>query len=102
MVSFKNEPSFWYSSINKGHFGNKKVIWANGSSGVIIDNNGEYGLTQFSRAIVDDVENLYNIKKALESEKFIKEVMLFKNGLGHKYNNKVISMLKKDFWKEFI
>jgi hypothetical protein len=35
-------------------------------------------------------------------EKFIKEVMLFKNGLGHKYNNKVISMLKKDFWKEFI
>lgn len=102
MVSYKNEPSFWYSSINKGHFGNKKVIWANGSSGVIIDKNGDYGLTQFSRAIVDDLENLENIKKALESEKFIKEVMLFKNGLGHKYNNKVISMLKKDFWKEFI
>ena len=102
MVSYKNEPSFWYSNINKGHFGLPKVIWANGSSGVIIDESGEYGLTQFSRAIVDDVENLENIKKAIESDKFIKEVMLFKNGLGHKYNNKVISMLKKDFWKEFI
>jgi hypothetical protein len=102
MVSYKNEPSFWHSSINKGHFGNKKVIWANGSSGVIIDINGDYGLTQFSRAIVDEPENLENIKKALESERFIKEVMLFKNGLGHKYNNKVISMLKKDFWREFI
>lgn len=102
MVSFKNIPTFWYSNINKGHFGIPKVIWANGSSGVIIDDKGEYGLTQFSRAIVDDSENLLNIKKALESDKFIKEVMLFKNGLGHKYNNKVISMLKKDFWKDFI
>ena len=103
MVSYKNIPTFLYSSRNdRGHFGLPKVIWASGSSGVIIDYKGEYGLTPFSAAIVDDVENLDNIKKALESEKFIKEVMLFKNGLGHKYNNKVISMLKKDFWKEFI
>ena len=102
MVSYKNEPSFWYSCVDKGHFNRRKVIWANGSSGVIIDENGDYGLTQFSRAIVDDIENLEKIKKALESDKFIKEVMLFKDGLGHKYNNKVISMLKKDFWKDFI
>lgn len=103
MVSYKNIPTFLYSSRNdRGHFGQPKVIWASGSSGVIVDYKGEYGLTPFSAAIVDDVENLDNIKKALESEKFIKEVMLFKNGLGHKYNNKVISMLKKDFWKDFI
>lgn len=103
MVSYKNIPTFLYSSRNdRGHFGQPKVIWASGSSGVIIDYKGDYGLTPFSAGIVDDVENLDNIKKALESEKFIKEVMLFKNGLGHKYNNKVISMLKKDFWKEFI
>lgn len=103
MVSHKNIPTFLYSSRNdRGHFGQPKVIWASGSSGVIIDYKGDYGLTPFSAGIVDDVENLENIKKALESEKFIKEVMLFKNGLGHKYNNKVISMLKKDFWKEFI
>jgi hypothetical protein len=103
MVSYKNIPTFIYSSRNdRGHFGIPKVIWASGSSGVIIDYKGEYGLTPFSAAISDEPENLENIKKALESEKFIKEVMLFKNGLGHKYNNKVISMLKKDFWKEFI
>jgi hypothetical protein len=103
MVSYKNVPTFIYSSRNdRGHFGIPKVIWASGSSGVIIDYAGEYGLTPFSAAIVDEPKNLENIKKALESEKFIKEVMLFKNGLGHKYNNKVISRLKKDFWKEFI
>jgi len=102
MVSYKNIPTFTYSKINRGHVGLTKVIWAQGSSGVIVDKNGEYGMSEFSAAIVDDIENLEKIKKALESEKFIKGVMLFKNGLGHKYNNKVISMLKKDFWREFI
>ena len=108
MVSYKDVPTFTYSNVNRfkgehrGHFGFSKVIWAQGSSGVIIDKNGEFGMSEFSAAIFDDVENLENIKKALQSEKFIKDVMLFKNGLGNKYNNKVISMLKKDFWKEFI
>ena len=59
-------------------------------------------MSEFSASIFDYPENLDNIKKAIQSDKFIKEVMLFKNGLGNKYNNKVISMLKKDFWKEFI
>jgi len=102
MVSYKNEPTFWYSNTNKGHFGSAKVIWANGSSGVITDKEGKYGLTQFSRAIIDDVENLEYIEKALKNQDFIDKVMLYKHGLGHKYNNKIISMLRKDFWKEFI
>lgn len=103
MVSYKNIPTFLWSNRNdRGHFGRSKVIWASGSSGIIVDEDGEYALTPFSCAIIDSVENLENIKKALESEKFIKNIMLFKNGLGHKYNNKLISMLRKDFWKEFI
>lgn len=102
MVSYKDEPTFWYSKSDKGHFGQKKVIWGNGSSGVIVDKDGKYGLTQFSRAIVDDSDNLDNIMKALKNQVFIDKVMLYKHGLGHKYNNKIISMLRKDFWKDFI
>lgn len=102
MVSYKDEPTFWYSRSDKGHFGQKKVIWGNGSSGVIVDKDGKYGLTQFSRAIVDDSDNLDNIMKALKNQVFIDKVMLYKHGLGHKYNNKIISMLRKDFWKDFI
>lgn len=103
MVSHKNVPTFLWSTRNdRGHFGQSKVIWASGSSGIILDNKGEYALTPFSCAIIDDQENLENIKRALESDKFIKKIMLFKNGLGHKYNNKIISMLKKDFWKSFM
>jgi hypothetical protein len=92
-----------YSSVNdRGHFGVPKVIFTNGSASYpIVDMSGDYGLTQFAYAIVDEPENLENIQKALSSEEFIKNVMLFR-GLGNIYNRKIISTLKKDFWKEFI
>ena len=93
---------YWSNTNNKGHFGVSKVIFGNGASGVITDPNGEYGLTQFAYAIVDDIENLENIKTALQSEKFIKNIMLFKNSLGDKYNRKLLNNFRKDFWKEFI
>jgi hypothetical protein len=98
-----NIPTFYYSSRNdRGHFGIPKVIWANGATGVFIDYNGEFGLTPFAQAIIDDVENFENIKTALQSEKFIREIMGFKHSLGDKYNRKIISQFRKDFWKEFI
>lgn len=94
---------FKYSNLNnRGHFGLPKVIWTNGSSSYpIIDETGEYGLTEFSYAIVDDVKNLKYIQTALMSDRFLKEVMSFR-GLGNIYDKKIISTLKKDFWKEFI
>lgn len=99
-VRSNNTPTFKWSSINnKGHFGIPKVIFSNGASGVLSDTLGEYGMTQFSYGIIDDIENLENIKKALESEYFIKKIMLFKNSLGDKYNRKLLSNLRKDFWK---
>lgn len=95
-------PTFWYSNHDKKHFGIPKVVWANGASGVFVDEQGSYGLTQFAYAIIDDVSNLENIKKAMMTDKFIKEVMGFKKSLGDKYNRKIISTFRKDFWKEFI
>jgi len=94
---------FRYSSINnKGHFGIPKVIWSNGISTPIVDMNGEYGMTEFSYAIFDDVENLEKIKKAMLNPEFIK-LMSFSDGMtGHRYNYKAISLFRKDFWKEFI
>lgn len=95
----------WYSSKNNnGHFDIPKVIWSNGrviSVGTIADKNGDYGLTQFSYAIVDSVENLDNIKKAMDSSKFRKVMELCSVGVMG-INKRVISTFRKDFWKEFI
>jgi hypothetical protein len=97
-----NEIGLWYSSQNNGHFNIPKVIFASGASGVYVDDKGEYGIMNFACGIVDEVENLPLIQKALLNEKFIKNIMGFKASLGDKYNRKMISTFRKDFWKEFI
>jgi hypothetical protein len=99
----KNDVNLWYTNDNKrGHFGKSKVIWSNGSgTRPIIDKEGKFGVMNFSYAICDKPENLKNIAKALESKKML-EIMkhnLFTNGI---YNNTIIKMFKKDFWKDFI
>jgi len=104
-VNYLSEPNIWYSNTNiNGHFGKPKVVWSNGrisSVGSFIDNNGEYGLMEYSSAIVDKVENLTNIKRALDSKKFKDLMELCAVGM-QTINYKVVSMFKKDFWKEFI
>lgn len=91
-----------YSSIDKGMFGKPKVLFGIGSQvgGIFIDYAGKYGLCQFVAGIVDS-DNLDNIQKALQSEKFI-EVMKSCQFTTQQYNYKIISTFKKDFWKEFI
>ena len=70
----KNGTRYLYSSKNdNGHFGISKVIF--GDSGIynsIIDNNGIYGMSQHSMAIADNINNLENIKKAIETDYFKK------------------------------
>lgn len=98
-------PNLFYSSVNdKGHFGITKLIWSNGriiSVGSYIDDIGEFGLTQFSYAIVDSVENLKNIKKAFDSKEF--RSLMEACAVGDMtINRKSISTFRKNFWKEFI
>ena len=101
-INRQNVPKFKYSKINtNGHFNIPKVIFASGATGFIIDKKGEYGMTQWSSAIVDDVKNLENIKKCLESEKFmdiIKSISVSKSEI----NYKILKYFNKDFYKEFI
>lgn len=104
-VNYLSQPTFYYSSTNQnGHFGKPKVIWSNGrisSIGNYVDETGEYGLTQFAYAIVDEVENLPNIKMALDSKKFKNLMELCAVG-QLTVNHKVVAKFRKDFWREFI
>ena len=101
-ITKKTGINLWYSSENKGHFGIPKVIWSNGlGTYPIIDKIGEYGITNFAAAIVDSIENLDNIKKALDNPKFLElmKYVKFKNDI---YDYRVIATFRKDFWKQFI
>jgi hypothetical protein len=78
-----------------------KVIWSNGAGTYpIIDKEGKYGLTQFSYAIVDDIDNLKKISNTMNDPDFI-NLMKYVAFTEHKYNHKIISTFKKDFWDEF-
>jgi len=90
-----------YSSNKDNKIFIPKVVWSNGTSTYpIIDNTGEYGLTQFSYGIKDDPKNLKNIHDALNNPEFIK-LMNYVKFTGHKYNYKIIGTFKKDFYKHF-
>lgn len=91
-----------YSDRKLGHFGIPKVIWSNGAGTYpIIDEKGKYGLTQFSYAIAENPKNLPYIEFAMNSKKFI-DLMTYVKFTENKYNYKVISLFRKDFWKDFI
>jgi hypothetical protein len=99
--------SLKYSSRNdKGHFGKSKLILGNGANPTsFIDDDGNYGMTQFTFGIVDTPENLVKIKQVLESKEFFeitqstKYVATEGNPLVYP---KILRTFKKDFWKEFI
>ena len=96
---------FKYSSTNEhGYFGIPKVIFTDGgASTAIVDEHGEYATTEFAYTIIDEPKNLFFIKRALNNPEFW-ELMSFadgKTGDRQRYNHKVISMFRKNFWEEF-
>jgi hypothetical protein len=102
-ITKRDGVNLFYSNTNQnGHFGVSKLIWSNGlGTYPVIDNDGEYGLTQFSYGIIDTPENLIRIKSAMESENFLK-LMSYVKYTNNKYDYKIIATFKKDFWKKFI
>lgn len=97
--------TLWYSSTNNnGHFGIPKLVWSNfriSSAGSFIDRDGNYGLTQFSYAIIDDKDNLDDIKKAFDTKEF-RDLMEICSVGDMSINRKVIGIFKKDFYKKFL
>ncbi len=104
--------NIWWSNEDIGHFNSPKVILGVFNNGVIIDDNGEYGLSehctglgmsQICSGIADKVNNLPALKKALQHPDFITSMQAFNVGGIHTiFNRKIMKLLKKDFWKNYI
>ena len=103
LVRVDGSPKLVYSNVKKGHFGTPKLIWGNGGykMGSFLDKNGDYALTEFAYAIVDDVEKLEDIKKAFDSKEF-RNLMESCDGGDGNINRKVLALFRKDFYKDFI
>jgi predicted RNA methylase len=104
-VKKSDELTFRYSKINNnGHFGIPKLIWSNGriiSVGSVIDENGDYALTQFSYAIVDKPKNLPLIKRVFDS-KIFRDLMEDCAVSDMSINRRIIGTFRKDFWMHFL
>jgi hypothetical protein len=93
---------YWSSTNQNGHFDIPKLVFSlEGATGAYLDIDGTYGLTQFSWAIVDDVENLTQMKKVFDSSVF-RELMTATTLKGNVFNYKIIALFRKDFWKDFL
>jgi hypothetical protein len=90
----------WSKRTDRGHFGIPKVIFGSGATGFIIDETGKYGLTQWAKAISDDVANLKHICDVLNSVEFMKVIRACSIGKAE-INIKVLRLFNKDFWKHF-
>ena len=71
------------------------------SVGCMLDENGEYGLTQFAFGIVDEITNLPRIKQAFDTKEF-RNLMEFCSVSNMSINYRIIALFRKDFWKEFV
>ncbi len=103
MVRVNNEPELrWSKTNNNGHFGIPKVIYGSGvATGVLVDSDGEYGMTQWASGIVAPSSELKDIAKAILSDKFQE----FRGALSMskiEINSSVLSLFRKDFWREFL
>jgi len=93
----------WSNTNNNGHFGISKIMWSNGmASSLHTDLEGEYGLTQFSYAIVDTPENLVLIKKVMGNDIFLKLINNCYLSSGDRFSRKILATFRKDFWKDFL
>ena len=101
-INRQNCAKYIYSKVNtNGHFQIPKVIFASGATGIIIDNKGEYGLSEWASGIVDESVNFENIKRCLLSKKFNKVIQAISVSKAE-INYKILKEFKKDFWREFI
>lgn len=101
----KGEGIIDWSDTNTGAYGVPKVIFYTRGN-TIVDSKGEYDVGHTAGAIIDDVENLENINKALHNEKLLnlimKDCVSSGGAFESKYIRDTLATFRKDFWKEFV
>jgi len=96
---------YWYSSKRKTFFDIPKVIfgYTDTIQNVVIDMDGEYGITDISIGIkVSSQEEAENIKKALESPRFNNFLKSSCRWSQMRIEWRMFRNFRQDFWKIFV
>lgn len=104
-VNVFNEPTLIYSNTDKnGMFGEPKLIFGRRCCGTFLDLDGIYACSQDTRYLASTRENLPKIYKAFNNPRFIElmKYLSWNSTAQDKYDMKGISLLRKDFWKDFV
>lgn len=97
-------PRLWFSSKREEFFGVSKVVFGDSDTiaNVIIDMDGEYGITDHGIGIaVSSRTNAVRLKKALESPKF-NDVLKACRWSQFQIDFRMFREFRADFWKEFV
>jgi hypothetical protein len=89
---------------NNGHFGVPKVIFGRRQCGTKVDKEGLFGLSQDCRGVLGQPEQLDKINEAMNNPRFIEicKFLSLNSTAKDKYDHRILSLFRKDFWKEFI
>ncbi len=98
-IKVSDEPKFYYTNEIKGHFGIPKLIFASGATGFLIDKKGEYGMTQYAKAIVEKPHNLTSLHSFMKSSEF-KKIQESLAITVSEINFRVLQLFRHDFWKK--
>ena len=86
----------------EGYSSPKVMFGISQSAGVpILDLEGKYGMTEFIMGIKDEPEVLPFIATALNSDKFRGAMKLVQYTTAE-WDRRIMELLRKDFWKEFV
>jgi len=100
----KEEIRYWHSSRKGRFFGTPKVIFGEARRPwqVIVDMDGDFGITQQAMGLVVKSKNeAQNLKKALESDAFY-EFLETVRWSGFRIDWRMFKYFRADFWKEFV
>ena len=104
-LSVKGCPSMvkWAEHKTLDHY-RKKVILTRLGEAAMLDSEGDYGMSGSCFAIIDEPDNLENIYKAVRNKDFVRFMKSINVGgqMGNIYEAKLMALLRKDFWKDYI
>jgi len=94
--------NLYYTTKDVGQFNQPKLILSSGAAGnTFLDADGKYGVTEFSMALFDTVDNLKKIQQSLGNPKLKRILKRVETRESEPYSRNILAKFPKNFYKDF-